>query len=305
MWAGARAYNRWLAEVFDPVRQVGLTLIPTLTDIDEVIRELEWGASAGFRGAYIRQLEEGLPLLSDRRYEPMWNACARLGLIVHFHGGVGTPLEPPIETIDGRELPTPSIETAWWGYRPIWHLMFAGVFDRNPELQVVISEVHASWAPNVVDTMDVRWEDIWLQFHDMLPEPPSFYWRRQCSIGASFLSRAEAQQRDLIGADRIMYGNDYPHVEGIWPQTRHFLHESLCGLPEADARMLAGENAVRLYGLDRRALEAIAERVGPPIEEVLGGEPAPPSAYPTDRMAARAARPASWVLGGAHRKLTL
>jgi predicted TIM-barrel fold metal-dependent hydrolase len=296
MWAGARAYNRWLGEVFDPARQAPLVLVPSVADVDLAIAELRWGAQAGFRGVILRQQEDGVPLLYDPRYEPLWDACEDLGLPVHFHGGVGLPLEP--DSTSPHLAMFSSIETAWWGYRPIWHLIFAGVLERHPSLQVVFAEMHGSWAPSVIDMLDVRYEDQWLQYRDILPHKPSDYWKRQCFVGASFLSRREVEMREQIGEDKLMYASDYPHVEGIWPQTPHYLHEVFAGFSPELARKLCAENAAAIYGFDLAHLDAVAANVGPVVEDVVSGQPSPIETHATDRMAARAARPANWVMSG-------
>ena len=66
-----------------------------------------------------------------------------------------------------------------------------------------------------------------------------------------------------------MFGTDYPHHEGTWPNTREWIKVAFEGVTEDEARLILGENAVALYGLDRPALLATAARVGPTVEEVL------------------------------------
>ena len=49
---------------------------------------------------------------------------------------------------------------------------------------------------------------------------PTFYAQRNCWYGASFPSRAELEGIDLVGADKVLWGNDYPHFEGTHPDSR-------------------------------------------------------------------------------------
>ena len=65
-----------------------------------------------------------------------------------------------------------------------------------------------------------------------------------------------------------MWGSDYPHREGTWPFTQKRLDEMFTGIPEAEVRMMVGENAADLYGFDRASLDAIAERIGPKVGEL-------------------------------------
>jgi predicted TIM-barrel fold metal-dependent hydrolase len=61
----------------------------------------------------------------------------------------------------------------------------------------------------------------------------------------------------------MMWGTDYPHPEGTWPNTAHQMAHSLSGLPEADLRAVLGLNAVKAFGLDLPALNALAAKIGP------------------------------------------
>ena len=78
-----------------------------------------------------------------------------------------------------------------------------------------------------------------------------------------------------------MWGRDYPHAEGTFhvvadgeePISLLSLRHALAGLPEREARRIAGENAMEVLGLDRGRLEAIAERIGGPTAAELTTEP--------------------------------
>ena len=71
---------------------------------------------------------------------------------------------------------------------------------------------------------------------EQLSLSPSEYWQRQCHLGSSFIRRHEVALRDQVGVDRIMWGSDYPHLEGCWPFSRTHLRMSFAGVPEAEVR---------------------------------------------------------------------
>ena len=58
--------------------------------------------------------------------------------------------------------------------------------------------------------------------------------------------------RGAVGADRIMWSSDYPHVGANWPNSRRTIAADYSGVPytERDA-MLAG-TALQLYRFDER-----------------------------------------------------
>ena len=120
--------------------------------------------------------------------------------------------------------------------------------------------------PATLAYMDARYE----KGGTPLQRRPSEYWADHGYAGASFIHRAELEDRDAIGVRNLMFGRDYPHPEGTWPNTREWLRAALAGVPETDARQILGENAVRCYGLDPATVDAIAARVGPDVGEILG-----------------------------------
>ena len=61
----------------------------------------------------------------------------------------------------------------------------------------------------------------------MPPEPPSFYAKRNCCYGASSPSPRELGDRHEIGVERILWGSDYPHYEGTYPNTRQAMRHTL------------------------------------------------------------------------------
>ena len=75
--------------------------------------------------------------------------------------------------------------------------------------------------------------------------------------------------RNEIGVHKLMFGMDYPHHEGTWPNTEAWIQVAFAGIPEPDARMILGENAIEFYCLDRAHLSEVSDRIGPSASEVL------------------------------------
>ena len=97
---------------------------------------------------------------------------------------------------------------------------------------------------------------------------PRGYWKRQCFVGATFMSPAEAKMREEIGIDTIMWGSDYPHIEGSWPKTKESLQYAYAGIPRDDVQRMVGENAARAYHFDVKKLLPIVERIGPTEDDI-------------------------------------
>jgi len=78
--------------------------------------------------------------------------------------------------------------------------------------------------------------------------------------------------RHEVGLDKLMFGSDFPHFEGTWPNTHDWVRTTLGSVPEVEARAILGENAIAFYGLDRALLEKTAKRVGPLPGELFNGQ---------------------------------
>src|SRR5207249_1167270 len=99
---------------------------------------------------------------------------------------------------------------------------------------------------------------------------PSEYWTRNCAATPSSVHRSEMEMRHQIGVHNMLFGVDYPHPESTWPNTLDWIRASFTGVPEDEARLIPGENAIRIYGLDHDKLASVAAKIGPRPQEVLG-----------------------------------
>ena len=81
----------------------------------------------------------------------------------------------------------------------------------------------------------------------LIPRPPSEYWRGQ--MFATFqIDRTGLANLDSIGEDTVMWGSDFPHPDGTWPDSLEILEPQLEGLGEPARRKVLYENARSLYG---------------------------------------------------------
>jgi len=85
------------------------------------------------------------------------------------------------------------------------------------------------------------------------------------------MTREDAQDRALVGVDKIMWGSDFPHEEGTYPHTREALAYTLAGIDPAEVEMMLSGNAAEVYGFDLAKLRPVADRIGPEVGAVHRG----------------------------------
>jgi len=267
--AGLRAYNRWLADFCADAdgRRAGIAQIP-IDDVDVAIAEIEHAAARGLKGVSVPILfGDDPPQLYHERYAPMWAACAANALPVHVHGGAGPDYGGGIDQLTSIMLYVSEVPI--WPRRILTFLLWNGTLERHPDLRLVFTEGTSDWVPATISYLDYLYESKdFAHVREVLPRPPSEYWKHQCYVGASSVSRAETDMRHDIGVENMMFGSDYPHVEGTWPRTYDWVRATLGGIPEDEQRLILGGNAARLYGFDLGRLEPIAARVGIPVHDL-------------------------------------
>lgn len=274
VWPALHAYNRWLADfcAAAPGRRAGCIPID-LHDIERAVEEVRWARESGLFGGVMlpaMSATAGLRGYTDDYYEPFWSACEDHGMVVNLHTGAsGTPTDAR-QLYDAKRGGLVGLyEVFVFTRRPLWFLIFGGVFDRHPDLKVVISENGVQWLPSLIRDME--------QFFDThggapvrsyLKMRPAEYFARHVWLGASLIKRYEAEMRSEIGVDRMMWGADYPHLEGAVPVHRLVLRHIFGGLPPDDVRRILGQNAVDLWNFDGALLQEVADRVGPTVEDL-------------------------------------
>ena len=243
-----RIYNEWLDEFCAtyPQRYAGIASIPN-HDMGAAVEEIRRVAARGVaRGIEVSATLDMKPLY-DPDWSPLWQAASEAKLPLHFHTIGGK--KPDLASMDALQA-RQAFAVFITGFQlnmanKLMELIYGGVFEAHPDLVVVIGESGIGWIPYVLEHMDLEWEE---QFKDLtLKMKPSEYWRRQCR--ATYQSDPVGLRLiDLLGEDTIMWGSDFPHPDGVWPDSQAFIDQELAGVPEAIRRKLVCDNAAQLYG---------------------------------------------------------
>jgi predicted TIM-barrel fold metal-dependent hydrolase len=242
-----RIYNDWLADFcgHHPERFAGLACIPN-HDTEAAVTEIERVARRGnVRGLEIARKYD-MTALWDPWWNPVWDAIAASGLPVHFHTIGGARRD--FSKLSGKTLlaaRAASISSFQMHMADVlMSVIFAGVLEHRPTLKMVIGEAGTGWIPYILDRMDAEWED---QFQELdLKMKPSDYWYRQCY--ATYQSDPVGVKLiEELGEDNIMWGSDFPHPDGIWPDSQEYIQKELGHLPAATRKKIVCDNAAKLY----------------------------------------------------------
>ena len=292
--AGAKAYNRWTADFIStmPDRLFGVLEPGACVDMGETVAELEWGASHGFVSVMTPGAvsDPDLPPLFDSYFDPFWSACAELGLVLQVHAGWGSAQTDVKqwqsahdvgdgETTGGHDFDklmapmqvkgSPIRLGLQKSRRPLWQLMAGGVFDRHPGLRLALTEIRADWVPATLEHLSLRFAEL----RPPCERTPREYYAEHVLVVPSSPHRSEVEMRHEIGIKQFGFGQDFPHWEGLWPNTLQWLQHAFHDVPEDELLAIMAGNAIVHYGLDEARLAKVAANIGPEVSDILGPHP--------------------------------
>lgn len=276
--AGIRAHNRWLVDFCNefPERRAGIGQI-FLNDIDDAIEDVKWIKEHGLRGGLLLPNVppdvKWVKPVYDPAYDRLWEVISDLEVPINVHGGTGAP--------DYGRYPFSMLfyitEVGFYSQRPLAQFILGGIFERFPRLKFVITETGCSWVPpllaqldGVIDQVRTTGQTGEIRYGEgeKLNKLASEYFAQNVWMGVSQPRIADTAVRDQIGADRFMWGSDYPHDEGTYPFTREHLRQVLSDAGPDEKQRILAENCARLYDFDLAKLAPLAEQFGPTVDEL-------------------------------------
>jgi len=244
-----RIYNNFMNNFcsYYPDREIGLACLP-YSDIDAAAAEVRRVAKLGMKGVELSCSWHMTPMWHPM-WDPLWEAVNETQLPLHFHTfpAVDPELRKQLELPIQRRMTYSGLCRFQMTLATILtDLMGAAVFERFPNIRVVLGESGIGWIPYVIDRMDFEYQD---QYRDLpLKMLPSEYWRRQCKATFQF-DRVGTKLIEEMGVETLMWGSDYPHPDGVWPESKKYIEEQFSHLPADVTHKMTCENAGKFYGL--------------------------------------------------------
>ncbi len=251
-------HNDWVVEYcsVNPERLIGIGCLG-LPDIEIALAEIQRAATKGVRGFAIPAHVSPERPYNHPDFDRFWAAAQDFGvpLTMHiftgdsFDGGMPKHWGTPGGTIKGYTMAhTTAVNT-------MIDLICGGVLERFPRLKFVISEFETGWLAHTLQRMDHAIYRTPKFAVDYLTMKPSEYFHR--NFYATFEDdEAGIATRHLIGVENLLWGNDYPHHDSIWPHSMETLDRCLAGVPEDEKEKMVWSNTIDLYHIDTSKLPA-------------------------------------------------
>jgi len=228
-------------------------------DVAACVHEAERVAGLDLRGVNMTSDPQdlGAPDLASRAWDPFWEVCADLHLPVHFHIGASITAMNFFGQYfweSQHEYVKPAIGGSMLfinNARVVVNTVFAGIFDRHPNLEMVSVESGVGWIPFMLETMDYELLENAPAQAAELSKLPSEYFKDHWHATFWFERNQGNLQSllDSVGEDNVLFETDFPHPTCLYPAPLATVEEKMGTLRPETRRKVMGENAEKLYRL--------------------------------------------------------
>jgi predicted TIM-barrel fold metal-dependent hydrolase len=251
-----RAYNDWVLDCWagpSRGRLIPLCIVP-LWSPELAVEEVGRTADRGARAVAFTELPAnlGLPSIFSGHWDPLFAICHEIGTVLGIHIGSGSKM---MGTSPDSYRAVSSSLVHVNSMMSLTDWLASGLLPRYPQLRLLFAECQIGWVPYQLQRMDYVWRDYsaWAwgerKGHDVLPEPPSAYFRKQvlCSFFDDEHGVRSIEEAGLV--DNVSLEVDYPHGDSTWPRSAEVAESIVRRLNPADAEKVIRGNAVRFLGL--------------------------------------------------------
>lgn len=221
--AAFAAFNRWVEDDWGYAYQDRIFAAPmiTLVDVDAAVAEVDRVLAQGARIVCIKggpaHTATGRTSPSDTRFDPFWARVNEAGVTVGIHSGdagYGRYIDDWEDFGDFEAFRYTPLRSLLGSDRSPFETFGAfvcqGLFDRFPNLRVASIESGSEWVP----TLAKKLKKIYGQNPGSFASDPIEALRRHVWV-APYYEDDLAAVKDVIGVDRLLFGSDWPHAEGL------------------------------------------------------------------------------------------
>lgn len=244
-------FNRWLHDDWGFAYRERIFAAPyfSLSDVDAAVAQLEWALAHDARMVCLRAAPvvtaAGSRSPADPQFDPFWARIDEAGVVVAFHTGDSgytryTDEWEPFGSFRSFQFtPFRLLSSDRPIFDTIGALVCHGLFHRFPRVRVASIENGAAWA----DHLAKKLSKVAGTYGHMFAEHPLDTLRRHVYV-SPFHEEHPEHYIELLGADQIIFGSDYPHAEGIADPTSYV--RELAGQPAEVVEKVMRTNTQRL-----------------------------------------------------------
>ncbi len=256
--AVVHALNQWMYETwsFNYEDRIFATPVVTLPIVERALEELAWVLERGAKAILVRPAP--VPDVDGRRrsfalpeFDPFWAAVQDADIVVGMHAsddGSQRFLNEWEGLRDGEFQPFAGGQSAFASiisadHRGIHDVVASivghGLASRFPRLKIVPVENGSAWVRPLIQVL----ERLYDRTPQIFMEDPIVALKR-CVYVHPFHEEDPLGLVELVGADNVVFGSDYPHPEGMYNPVSFV--DQLESLDSEDVRKIMGGNMSRL-----------------------------------------------------------
>jgi uncharacterized protein len=234
------AYNDWLDEYasYDLHRFRALPILPN-RGVDQAVAEIERVGDRPTTGGFLIGSYPGGTLEPRTEDNPVFAALEDQQLTLNVHVSLANTMPMMLNTL---ALPAAGRFTGVTHH--LIDLVFSGVFDNFPKLQLVFAEVDCGWLPYFKEQLDDGYYRYRFRFD--LTKLPSEYVEQHVHF-TWVTDTYGIDNRHRIGVDKMLWSSDYPHGNSNYPNAWSATQASMSGVPLPEKELMLVGNAQRLY----------------------------------------------------------
>lgn len=229
-----QAYNAWLFDYckIDNTRLKGVGLI-SRHDPSTLLSQLDRIIHYGWHCVAIRPEKICERVVGHPDNNAFWAACAENNIAVAFHGGTHIHAPTSGESHFHSHFALHACSHPHEAQMAFLSLLEAGVLERNPTLKIAFLEGGSAWLPHWLWRLDeVCYSPLKEEIDHHITMKPSEYFKRQCWIGFEPDEPCLGEVLNWVGADRLLFGTDFPHpdhanfsISHLWQEGSPFSEE--------------------------------------------------------------------------------
>ncbi|MGW0684051.1 amidohydrolase family protein [Streptomyces sp. NPDC002754] len=250
--AVVHSLNQWLDEVWSFNYHDRIFTVPviSLPIVDKAIEELDWCVERGAKAILVRPAPvpgfRGSRSFALPEFDPFWKRVVEHDILVTMHssdsgyakyssdwegaGGEMLPFKTNVFRMMDQWRPVQDAVASW-----VCH----GALFRFPELKIAVIENGSDWIAPLLQNL----ADVYKKAPEGFAGDPVEAVRRNIHV-SPFWEEDLGALADLIGEDKVLFGSDYPHPEGLAEPTSYV--DALAHMDLERQAKIMGGNLARL-----------------------------------------------------------